>query len=106
MLLEEYGYDVSTEGGGSNDEVSVWNNKNVSPYPINPVPYYQDSLDWSTDMKDLMRRYRIKDLAGTKLTLHFCVMLRAYPTAFEVDHSFSTIPLCNSYIFQNKKRLG
>jgi hypothetical protein len=34
VILEEYGYDVTTKGGGSGDDVSVWNNKNVSPYPI------------------------------------------------------------------------
>ena len=29
----------------------------VSPYPSNPVPYYPDSLDWSSEMKALMKRY-------------------------------------------------
>ena len=57
VLLEEYGYDVTTKGAGSSDIVSVWNNKNVSPYPINPVPYYPDSFDWSKDMQNMMRRY-------------------------------------------------
>jgi hypothetical protein len=57
VLLEEYGYNVATKAGSYGDEVSVWNNKNVSPYPSNPVPYYPDSLDWSSDMKTLMKRY-------------------------------------------------
>src|SRR5665647_1606487 len=57
ILLEEYGYNVVTKAGSYGDEVSVWNNKNVSPYPTNPVPYYPDSLDWSSDMKALMKRY-------------------------------------------------
>lgn len=58
VILEEYGYDVTTRTGGSTrDNLSVWNNKNVSPYPVNPVPYYPDSVDWSREMKDLMRRY-------------------------------------------------
>ncbi len=57
VLLEEYGYNVATKAGSYDDEVSVWNNKNVSPYPSNPVPYYPDSLDWSSDMKALMKRY-------------------------------------------------
>jgi hypothetical protein len=57
VLLEEYGYNVTTKAGSYDDEVSVWNNKNVSPYPSNPVPYYPDSLDWSLDMKTLMKRY-------------------------------------------------
>jgi len=57
VLLEEYGYNVATKAGSYGDEVSVWNNKNVSPYPTNPVPYYPDSLDWSSDMKALMKRY-------------------------------------------------
>jgi hypothetical protein len=57
VLLEEYGYNVATKGGTYDDEVSVWNNKNVSPYPTNPVPYFPDSLDWSLEMKDLMKRY-------------------------------------------------
>jgi hypothetical protein len=57
VLLEEYGYNVATKAGSYDDKVSVWNNKNVSPYPSNPVPYYPDSLDWSSDMKALMKRY-------------------------------------------------
>jgi predicted DNA binding CopG/RHH family protein len=57
VIFEEYGYDVTVKGGGSDDGVSVWNNKNVSPYPINPLPYYPDSFDWSKDMRDIMRRY-------------------------------------------------
>lgn len=57
VLLEEYGYNVATKSGSYGYEVSVWNNKNVSPYPTNPVPYYPDSLDWSSDMKVLMKRY-------------------------------------------------
>jgi hypothetical protein len=57
VLLEEYGYNVATKAGSYDDEVSVWNNKNVSPYPSNPVPYYPDSLDWSLEMKTLMKRY-------------------------------------------------
>jgi hypothetical protein len=57
VLLEEYGYKVATKAGSYGDEVSVWNNKNVSPYPTNPVPYYPDSLEWSTEMKDLMKKY-------------------------------------------------
>jgi hypothetical protein len=57
VLLEEYGYNVATKAGSYEDEVSVWNNKNVSPYPSNPVPYYPDSLDWSLDMKTLMKIY-------------------------------------------------
>jgi hypothetical protein len=57
VLLEEYGYNVATKAGSYDDQVSVWNNKNVSPYTSNPVPYYPDSLDWSSDMKALMKRY-------------------------------------------------
>jgi hypothetical protein len=57
VLLEEFGYNVATKVGSYDDKVSVWNNKNVSPYPTNPVPYYPDSLDWSSDMKDLMKKY-------------------------------------------------
>ena len=57
VLLEEYGYNVATKAGSYSEEVSVWNNKNVTPYPTNPVPYYPDSLDWSSDMKALMKRY-------------------------------------------------
>jgi len=57
VLLEEYGYNVATKPGSYDGKVSVWNNKNVSPYPSNPVPYYPDSLDWSSDMKALMKRY-------------------------------------------------
>src|SRR5665647_2296684 len=57
VLLEEYGYNVATKAGSYGDEVSVWNNKNVSPYPTNPAAYYPDSLDWSLDMKALMKRY-------------------------------------------------
>jgi hypothetical protein len=57
VLLEEYGYNVATKAGSYDDEVSVWNNKNVSPYPSNPVPYFPDSLEWSSDMKVLMKRY-------------------------------------------------
>jgi hypothetical protein len=57
VILEEYGYGVTTKGGGSDNNSSVWNNKNISPYPINPVPYYPNSFDWSKDMKDIMRRY-------------------------------------------------
>ena len=57
ILLEEFGYNVATKTGSYDDEVSVWNNKNISPYPTNPVPYYPDSLDWSSDMKDLMKKY-------------------------------------------------
>jgi hypothetical protein len=56
-LLEEFGYNVVSKAGSYDDEVSVWNNKNISPYPTNPVPYYPDSLDWSSDMKDLMKKY-------------------------------------------------
>ncbi|MGZ4850941.1 MAG: hypothetical protein ACXV2C_06140 [Candidatus Bathyarchaeia archaeon] len=57
VILEEYGYNVATKGGGTGDDVSVWNNKNVSPYPINSVPYYPNSYDWSKEMKDIMKRY-------------------------------------------------
>jgi hypothetical protein len=57
VLLEECGYNVATKAGSYDEQVSVWNNKNVSPYPSNPVPYYPDSLDWSLDMKSLMKRY-------------------------------------------------
>ncbi len=57
VLLEEYGYNVATKAGSYGDEVSVWNNKNVSPYSTNPVPYYPDSLNWSSDMRALMKRY-------------------------------------------------
>ncbi len=57
VLLEEYGYNVATKAGSYGVEISVWNNKNVSPYPSNPVPYFPDSLEWSSDMKVLMKRY-------------------------------------------------
>ena len=58
VILEEYGYDVTTKTGGpARDDISVWNNKNESPYPINPVPYYPNSVDWSMDMKNIMRKY-------------------------------------------------
>jgi hypothetical protein len=57
VLLEEYGYNVTTKAGNYEDEISVWNNKNVGPYSNNPVPFYPDSLDWSADMKDLMKKY-------------------------------------------------
>ena len=57
VLLEEFGYNVATKVGSYDDKVSVWNNKNISPYPTNPVPYYPDSLNWSSDMKDLMKKY-------------------------------------------------
>jgi hypothetical protein len=57
VLLEKYGYNVATKAGSYGADVSVWNNKNVSPYPSNPVPYYPDSLEWSPDMKVLMKRY-------------------------------------------------
>jgi hypothetical protein len=57
VILEEYGYNIATKAGNYDDAISVWNNKNVGPYPINPVPFYPDSLDWSLDMKDLMKRY-------------------------------------------------
>ena len=57
VLLEEFGYNVATKVGSYDDKVSVWNNKNISPYPTNPVPYYPDSLNWSLDMKDLMKKY-------------------------------------------------
>ena len=57
VLLEEYGYNINTKGGNSGDDVSAWNNKNVSPYPTNPVPYYPDSCDWSKEMIDIMRSY-------------------------------------------------
>ncbi len=58
VILEENGYRVTTKAGGSaGNDVSVWNNKNVSPYPINPMPYYPNSFEWSKDMKDLMKRY-------------------------------------------------
>ena len=56
-ILEEYGYNINTKGGNSGEDVSVWNNKNVSPYPTNPVPYYPDSCDWSNEMRDLMKSY-------------------------------------------------
>jgi len=55
--LEEFGYNVATKVGSYDEQVSVWNNKNISPYPTNPMPYYPDSLDWSSDMKDLMKKY-------------------------------------------------
>ena len=57
VLLEEYGYNVATKAGSYDDKVSIWNNKNVSPYPTYPIPYYPNSLDWSTDMKVLMKKY-------------------------------------------------
>jgi hypothetical protein len=57
VLLEEYGYNVATKPGTYDDNVSIWNNKNISPYPTNPMPYYPDSLDWSPKMKTLMKRY-------------------------------------------------
>jgi len=57
VLLEEYGYNVTTKGGNYEDEISVWNSKNVGPYSNNPVPFYPDSLDWSAEMKDLMKKY-------------------------------------------------
>jgi len=57
VLFEEYGYNIATKAESYGDEVSVWNNKNVSPYPTNPVPYYLDSLDWWSDMKASMKRY-------------------------------------------------
>ena len=57
LILEEYGYNINTKGGNSGDDVSVWNNKNVSPYPSNPVPYYPDSCDWSKEMRDLLKNY-------------------------------------------------
>ncbi len=57
VILEEYGYNIATKAGNYDDEISVWNNKNVGPYSTNPVPFYPDSLDWSLDMKDLMKRY-------------------------------------------------
>jgi hypothetical protein len=57
VVLEEYGYGVTTKAGCSTENLSVWNDKNVSPYPIIPVPYYPDSLDWSKDMQDIMRSY-------------------------------------------------
>jgi hypothetical protein len=57
IILEEYGYNINTKGGNSGEDVSVWNNKNVSPYPTNPVPYYPDSCDWSKEMRDLMKSY-------------------------------------------------
>ena len=57
VLLEEFGYNVATKVGSYDEQVSVWNNKNISPYPTNPMPYYPDSLDWSSDMKDLMKKY-------------------------------------------------
>jgi hypothetical protein len=57
VLLEEYSYNVSTKGANYEDEISVWNNKNVGPYSNNPVPFYPDSLDWSAEMKDLMKKY-------------------------------------------------
>jgi hypothetical protein len=56
IILEEYGYNVNTKGGNG-DDVSVWNNKNISPYPTNPVPYYPDNCDWSKEMRDIMRSY-------------------------------------------------
>jgi hypothetical protein len=57
VILEEYGYNINTKGGNSEDNVSVWNNKNVFPYPTNPVPYYPDSCDWSKEMKEIMKSY-------------------------------------------------
>jgi hypothetical protein len=57
LILEEYGYSVNTKGGNSGDDISLWNNKNVSPYPTDPVPYYPDSCDWSKEMRDIMKTY-------------------------------------------------
>jgi hypothetical protein len=57
LILEEFGYAVTTSGRSTGDDISVWNNKNVGPFPINPMPYYPDSFDWSKEMKDIMRRY-------------------------------------------------
>jgi hypothetical protein len=57
VILEEYGYAVTTKGAGSDDELSVWNDKNVNPYPINPMPYYPDSIEWSKELKDIIKKY-------------------------------------------------
>jgi hypothetical protein len=57
VLLEEYGYNIATKTGTYGDEISVWNNKNIGPFPANPEPYYPDSFEWSSNMRTLMKRY-------------------------------------------------
>jgi hypothetical protein len=57
LILEEFGYAATTSDRSYGVDISVWNNKNIGPYPIYLEPYYPESFDWPKEMKDIMKRY-------------------------------------------------